>query len=136
MGSSLVTQWVKDLALSLLWLGFNLWPGNFMSWAWQKQKTKTTNSNMSIAGQCICFGSNFIWLGVGGHRRISPPFQILPGLPQAPFLCLLKHTYPLISSLHAISTGCRLYPWHPCHFMKRSSRSWTALLINYLVSVQ
>ena len=34
-GSSLVTQWVKDLALSLMWLGsflwcgFDPWPGNF-----------------------------------------------------------------------------------------------------------
>ena len=33
--SFLVAQWVKDLALSLLWLklllwlGFDLWPGNF-----------------------------------------------------------------------------------------------------------
>ena len=25
----LVAQWVKDLALSLLWLRFNSWPGNF-----------------------------------------------------------------------------------------------------------
>ena len=37
--------WVKDLALSLLWLGSQLWrgldpwPGNFhMPWTWQKKK--------------------------------------------------------------------------------------------------
>ena len=27
--SSLVGQWVKDLALLLLWHGFSPWPGNF-----------------------------------------------------------------------------------------------------------
>ena len=38
-------QWVKDLVLSLLWLGsllwheFNSWPRNFhIPWAWQKKK--------------------------------------------------------------------------------------------------
>ena len=43
-GSSLVAQWVKDLALSLLWLWlllwhkFSPWPGNFhMSWAGLKK---------------------------------------------------------------------------------------------------
>ena len=42
---SLVLQWVKDLALSLQWLGlllwhrFDPWPGNFyMLWAWLKKK--------------------------------------------------------------------------------------------------
>ena len=30
---------VKDLVLSLLWLRFDLWPGNFcMPWMWQKKK--------------------------------------------------------------------------------------------------
>ena len=45
--SSLLAQWAKDLALSLLWHGlllwlkFNPWPGNFhMPWAWPKNKTK------------------------------------------------------------------------------------------------
>jgi len=44
--SSLVRQWLKDLALSLLWLGLLLWPGsdlwprNFcMPWAQPKTKT-------------------------------------------------------------------------------------------------
>ena len=27
--SSAVAQWVKDLALSLLWCGFDSWPGKF-----------------------------------------------------------------------------------------------------------
>ena len=37
--SSLVVQWAKDLALSLLWHRFSPWPGNFrMLWAWRKIK--------------------------------------------------------------------------------------------------
>ena len=41
LGSPLVAQWVKDLALSLLWYGFDPWPGNFlMLWAWPKKKKK------------------------------------------------------------------------------------------------
>ena len=37
--SSLVVHQVKDLALSLLWLGFSAWSGNFcMLWAWSKKK--------------------------------------------------------------------------------------------------
>ena len=42
--SSRVAQWVKDLALSLLWLGlllwcrFDPWPGNFCRpWVWPKK---------------------------------------------------------------------------------------------------
>ena len=35
--SSLMVQQVKDPALSLLWLGFNPWPGNsHMPWSWPK----------------------------------------------------------------------------------------------------
>ena len=29
LGSALVAQWVKDLALSLLWQGSDPWPRNF-----------------------------------------------------------------------------------------------------------
>ena len=33
-----LTQWVKDLVLSLLWHGFEHWPGNFhMPWVGQKK---------------------------------------------------------------------------------------------------
>ena len=32
---------VKDLALSLLWRGFDPWPGNFlMPWGWPKESKK------------------------------------------------------------------------------------------------
>lgn len=37
--SSRVAQWVKDLWLSLLWVGFNPWPGNFpMLQTWGEKK--------------------------------------------------------------------------------------------------
>lgn len=39
MRSSLVAQWVKELALLLPWLKFNLWSGNFhVQWAWPEKK--------------------------------------------------------------------------------------------------
>ena len=48
--SSLVAQWVKDLALLLLWLwsqlwrGFDLWHGNFrMPQGWPKKEKKSEN---------------------------------------------------------------------------------------------
>ena len=38
--SFLVAQWVKDLALSLMWCWFDPWPGNFhMQWVWPKRHT-------------------------------------------------------------------------------------------------
>ena len=47
-----MAQQVKDPVLSLLclssllWHGFNLWPGNFcMPWAWQKKKKKKKKKN-------------------------------------------------------------------------------------------
>ena len=47
LGSSLVAQQAKDLPLSLLWLGlqlwhgFNPWPRNFhMPWAWPKENNR------------------------------------------------------------------------------------------------
>ena len=47
MGSSLGVQWVKDLVLSLWWLGsllwlrFDTWPRNFhMLRTWPKEKKK------------------------------------------------------------------------------------------------
>ena len=38
LGSFLVAQWVKDPALSLLWLGFNPWSRNFHMLPSQKRK--------------------------------------------------------------------------------------------------
>ena len=44
-GSSLVPQWVKDPSLSLLWLGFHPWPGDFcMPWVPPKKKKKNPKS--------------------------------------------------------------------------------------------
>ena len=39
-----MVQRVKDLALSLLWLGMNPWPGNFhMPRVWPKKKERKKN---------------------------------------------------------------------------------------------
>ena len=53
--SSQMAQWVKDLALSLLWLWlllwgrFNPWPGNFyMPWAWPKKKKELNGKFLSL----------------------------------------------------------------------------------------
>ena len=49
-----MARWVKDLVLSLLWLGsllwrgFNSWPGNFcMPWAWRGGGRAQTNMYIS-----------------------------------------------------------------------------------------
>ena len=44
--NSLVAQWVKGLAFSLLWLGFNPWLGNFcMPWAQPKYTHTHTHTH-------------------------------------------------------------------------------------------
>ena len=54
--NSLVTQWVKDLVLSLLWCGFDPWPRNFHLLPAQskkkKQKTKNHHSSYQEPGNC------------------------------------------------------------------------------------
>ena len=61
-----MVQWVKDPALSLLWLGsmlwlgFDPWPGNLhMPWAWPKKKKKkellkATQGTMFVKVQRQC----------------------------------------------------------------------------------
>ena len=58
--SSLVAQWVKELALSLLCLGsllwhrFDPWPGNFcMSWARPKKKFADNHPSSTCAEVAI-----------------------------------------------------------------------------------
>ena len=53
-GSSFVAQWVKDAALSLLWLrpllwqGFDPWPGNFhMPWV-RRRKERERNPDVAL----------------------------------------------------------------------------------------
>ena len=47
-----MAQWVKDLALTLLWLGlllwrrFNTWPGNFCMFWVQPKKSRLYSHNM------------------------------------------------------------------------------------------
>lgn len=50
--SSLVAQWVNDLVLSLLWLGFDPCPRNFcMPWAQSKQTNQPKNPEFKTAGK-------------------------------------------------------------------------------------
>ena len=64
-GSSLVAQWVKDLTLSLqwlgslLWLGFDPWPGNsHMPQVWQKKKKKNAQGEWKNFRKS-CLGNTF-----------------------------------------------------------------------------
>ena len=55
--SSLVMQWIKDLALSLQWLWlllwqrFSPWPGNFHM-LWAQTKTNKINKTQARKNQC------------------------------------------------------------------------------------
>lgn len=60
--------------------------------------------NMCTARGCIYCGSNFIW-GVGDHRRMSPPLQILPDFPQAPWLLHSR----VFSKAHIPSAPCTVF---------------------------
>ena len=48
MESSLVTQWVKDLALYLLGHGFDTWSGK----VWQKKKEEEEEERKKESRQC------------------------------------------------------------------------------------
>ena len=62
VGSSLVAQWAKDPALSLLWLRFDPWPGKFhMPWERQKKKKKKKKAPRSKHKKCLfacCYWGN------------------------------------------------------------------------------
>ena len=45
-----MTQWIKDLVLSLLWLMFSLWPGNFCLGAVLHPKKEQTR----VTVRCHC----------------------------------------------------------------------------------
>ena len=62
--SSLVAQWVKDLALSLLWLGslmwcgFHPWPGNFCTlWEQPKKKKKRKKRKKKRRKHFLCMAT-------------------------------------------------------------------------------
>ena len=49
-----MAQWVKDPALSLLWHGFNPWPGEFLhSPGLAKNKTKNKKKQSSQCGSAV-----------------------------------------------------------------------------------
>ena len=53
-----MAQWVKDPALSLQWLGFDPWPGNFcLPWAWPKPNEDCI---MFLVWQRATVGSNAV----------------------------------------------------------------------------
>ena len=60
-GSSLVAQQVKDLALSLLWLRFNLWPRNFHRQRQEKKKKKD---------KCVNGKVNKVWPGALALKQL------------------------------------------------------------------
>ena len=66
--SSLMAQWVKDLALSLLCCGFHPWSGNFcMLQKWQKKKKK--KSIFHYVKFIPIFFFFFLWLNLG-HMEV------------------------------------------------------------------
>ena len=86
-GSSLVAQWVKELALSLLWLGFDPWLRNFcVLQAWQKKKKKKKDS----------LGTGlYLTCNLHDYPFKAPPNKYWPFKPQVCFLskCCFKLTY-------------------------------------------
>ena len=62
-----MAQWVKDLALSLLWLGsrlwgrFGLWPRNFhMPWVWPKKRKKKKEKKREKNKKKLFFFGHFV----------------------------------------------------------------------------
>ena len=89
----LVAQWVKDLALSLLWLGlllwhrFNLCPRIFyMSWPWPKKKKK------AIYFQFFFFFLSFLFGCPVAYGVLRPGIRSKPQL--WPMLQLCQHWIP------------------------------------------
>lgn len=52
--SSLVVHEVKDLMLSLLWLGFESWPQNFSTSRKNKLKKIWPHTNIQLGKQRLC----------------------------------------------------------------------------------
>ena len=49
-----MAQGIKDLVLSLLWLGFDPWPGNFcMPWMWPIKQTNKENTQGVLNQNCV-----------------------------------------------------------------------------------
>ena len=58
--SSLLVQWVKDLALSLLWCGFNPWPWELLHAA-GAIKTKKQKNETKLYFEFLSFPEHNIW---------------------------------------------------------------------------
>ena len=77
--SSLVMQWVKDLALSLLWLGsllwrrFDTWPGNFhMPWVQPKKEKRKKKDIENTLNHIYTNMNSFVWKQKKKKVTISP----------------------------------------------------------------
>ena len=65
---------VKDSALSLLWLGFHPWPGNFhVTWVWPKTEQKQ-KLHLTLVRRAIIKKSTNIkcWRGCGENGTLLP----------------------------------------------------------------
>ena len=49
-----LAQWVKDLALLLLWHGFDSWPGNFHMPPVQPPSPKRNLNSTHLFARCFC----------------------------------------------------------------------------------
>ena len=111
-GSSMVVQWVKDSALSLLWLRsllwhrFDPWPGNFrMLWAWLKNELCLCPCFTFILD--IIFGS---WMANKGSYNTSKIFckmsndYIHQGRVHPLVWIILNHCLCILAYNHSVNT--------------------------------
>ena len=87
--SSLVVQWVKDLALLLLWCRFDHWPRNFcMLWAWPK---------IYLRFFSLSFLGLHLWHmeipGLGVESKLQPmAYATATAMPDLSHICNLHHS--------------------------------------------
>ena len=126
--SSLVTQWVKDPALSLLWLGFDAWPGNFhMPQVWPKKQTRKSpqNKKFALPGQRQAAG--FIVRYAKGWRdfrgRFIHEFKIIPDKHSPMYIIYIYHTIHMfyISYTNTHITKCLKGFYWSLHMPQKSA---------------
>ena len=102
--SSLVAQWVKNLALSLLWLGFDPWPRNFhllKSWP-------NINKKLGVASDFSQIISFWIQSLVQLHFLFSSLLQKDPSMNTSPLFSIWQiRTVYFISVSVSFLEPCR-----------------------------
>ena len=125
MRSSPVTQWVKDLILSLLrlkwllWHIFDPWPGNFyMPWAQsQKKKKKTLWSNNCAPWQLPEWDEKYVHTKPCTQMLIAASLIIAKTLNQSrhsligEWINKLWHIYPDSGILFSTKKKGAIRPW-------------------------